>query len=1263
MAAALAVTSMGAQQKDNNFMTKVTKSHTTVLDPTSQIQNLHPSKHTTIKDWKFGLGLGKDPDIIDMMAAKYPSVAKDFGDPEAEVKAQIAAESRRGRQEGGGVGSNLAAPQSAEVAAMAAEAKERGEVVDEMLAHESVGLWETGGGGGGEKKKELGGRPLSVLEQRYMVEARERQKANLFVKQVVGGKEWVGPAFLAAPKVLLFKDFNVGQTYDLKFTLTNVSYTFNMFRQVPLPEQVRSFFELTHVPPGRMSAGTSSGLSLRFEPKLEEDIEFELPLLTQTGPMTVPVRALCKKVVLSASASELDFSGVVLGERYTLPLIIKNDGALPSTYTIKLMHASHPAEVQAASELLLMSQDLLPQEDEIFTFPLTGEIAPYASTEIPLTYRPRNPGNSLGLLQLVFGNDGTDAPAVEVSIYGEGVKVPIYVERETIDFRTCVFGDLFRDDLVLVNRGKTALQVQLKVPPELHGNLEFIPTMGFVQARANFKVGMKLHSAEDLLLRCKRFVNDDMLEIPIRVLVPDQALPVYFLLKAQLTTSELVFTVDGVVTSALDFGTCPINAARAIPLEIYNPSALATRFGFLPLPKELDVQPGDGLGTILPGETISREVLFAPIAGTKVRLDLVCRTTLNRRFVLKATGRGIEPTLQLSSTSVMLPATAEGDTSQADVVVKNASSVPRSFQLDVPEGSEATGHLKVSPLVGTLQPGEAVRVLVEYTAPLKPPDPEPEEEGEGEGEGEGGEGGEAEVAAPAEAEAGGEAEAEDEGAGEGEGEGGDIEEGAEGEEGVEAEEVPEPWSVHQQLTLTCFVKAEGKAYMPEDTLYLGVETAAVRALLLLGNGRVRQKLQFGAVPVGQLQMQSVMVRNQTDLEVQLDALPLDPTGPFSLLNALPKLPPHGAEELQVRFLPTNEFTFEEHLVISAAGTTLRATLQGRGVAPTLEVRGEQSEDGKTEKDVPVVEIGGAETTLLHLGDCLVGDEASGAVDILNTSQFALRLLLTPLASGHANLGPLPPLDVSPTEATVEAGKRLRVNARFAPDHAGEDFFELLKVEVPNQEGGQTLMLRGRAWACAGYVLTPEQQATGAGATGTALLHAPPQDMVALPPPELGSAAAAEPRVIELALSPSAGAPGTATLIVGNLKPSSVDAKDKPAPFEFSFEGLSDEASKRGFSIEPMKGSVEAGGTKEVVVSFAPNPDAVRGSELGVIASFGVSQWAEATLKCVLKGGSPAPPPEQSEIVFKLRGHVPSSILDAPPSRPMSVEPGGKPKKK
>ena len=1265
-AAALAVTSMGAQQRDDNFMRKVTKSHSTVLDPTSQIKNLHPSKHTTIKDWKFGLGLGKDPDIIDMMARKYPQVADTFGDPEAAALAALNEEHSRKSKAAGVVGGSLPAPRSSSVQAMAAEAQERGEVVDEMVAADTLGLWEVEGEEGKERKQ-LGGRQLSVLETRYMAEARERQRTNLFVKQVVGGKEWVGAPFLAKPGVLEFKDFTVGETYNLRFMLTNVSYTFNMFRQEPLPEEVRSFFELTHTPPGRMSAGVSAPLNLCFTPKLDKDVEFDLPLMCQTGRMTIPVRALCKKVVLTMAppSKALDFAGVVLGEGHTLPFVVRNDGALPSTYTLRLVQGSHPKEEPATSNLLAASRELLPKEEEIFTFPLTGVLPPYSSTEIPITYRPRNPGNSLGMLELTFDGVGPNAAAapMEMSVYGEGVKVPIYVQREQLDLRACVFGALFRDELVLCNRGKTALKVSLRVPPELHGNLEFVPSMGFVQAKANFNVQLKLRSAEDLLLRCRQFVTDDVLEIPIRVLVPDQALPVYFVLRAQLTTSDLVFTVNGAETAQLDFGACPLNASRAIAVAIYNPSALPQRLGFLPLPKELDVQPGDGLGSILPGETLTREVVFSPSAGTRHKLELTCRTTLNRTYKIKCVGRGIEPTLVLSTTRLKLAATAEGDTTRADVVVRNASRVVRHFQLDVPGGSEATGVLKVSPLVAKLQPGESTRVLVEYTAPSKPPEPEPEPEpeaegeggaeGEGEGEGEGGEGGEggeAEGEAAVEAEGeGGEGEGEggegEGGEGEGEGEGGGEEaEPAEEEAAAEAEP-PEPWSVHQDLKLACFVKGDGQPYDPEQTLYIGVETVAIEAALLLGNGAVRQTHQYGAVPVGQLRTTTVMVRNCTAREVQLVAQPLDPTGPFSLLDALPLLAPHACAELQLRFLPIKEFAFEEPLVISGLGCELRTTLQGRGVAPTLEVG--KTDDGP---EVPVVELGGeAATTLLHLGDALVGDEVQGSVEIRNTSQFALRFQLVRVAGGHANLGPLPPLDASPCEATIQAGEAQRLSVRFAPDHAGEHYFELLKVEVPNQKGGQLLMLRGRAWPSAGYVLAPEQQLGPGGLEREALLVAPPQDLVELPPPPDAATggAAGEARLIELDLEPADdGAPGTMTLVVGNLKPASpADLPDvKPAALEFSFEGLSDDASRRGFSIDPPKASVNPGETKEVTLSFAPNPDAVRGSELGVIASFGVSQWAEASVKCVLKGGSPAP--EQPEIAIKLRGRVSASIMDS-----------------
>ena len=54
-------------------------------------------------------------------------------------------------------------------------------------------------------------------------------------------------------------------------------------------------------------------------------------------------------------------------------------------------------------------------------------------------------------------------------------------------------------------------------------------------------------------------------------------------------------------------------------------------------------------------------------------------------------------------------------------------------------------------------------------------------------------------------------------------------------------------------------------------------------------------------------------------------------------------------------------------------------------------------------------------------------------------------------------------------------------------------------------------------------------------------------------------------------------------------------------------------------------------------SFTVKEEAMAGTELGVIASFGVSQWAEAHVKCVLKGGNPAPLMPETEI--HLKGYI------------------------
>ena len=81
-----------------------------------------------------------------------------------------------------------------------------------------------------------------------------------------------------------------------------------------------------------MSAGTSCILEITFTPQVDEDIFGELPLLAATGPFSVPIECTTKKVVPSISTKHVQFDHVVMGETATFSLVVKNAGALPTTY-------------------------------------------------------------------------------------------------------------------------------------------------------------------------------------------------------------------------------------------------------------------------------------------------------------------------------------------------------------------------------------------------------------------------------------------------------------------------------------------------------------------------------------------------------------------------------------------------------------------------------------------------------------------------------------------------------------------------------------------------------------------------------------------------------------------------------------------------------------------------------------------------------------------------------------------------------------------
>jgi hypothetical protein len=178
---------------------------------------------------------------------------------------------------------------------------------------------------------------LSKFERDALDRAKERHhdRIEYGIPQVAGGKLYQGDAFASTPPIILFKDFDVGKVYKKNFVLTNVSYTFNSFKLLELEDEVIDFFVITFEKPGRMSAGMSCSIEIVFKPQLNHDIFTHIRLLTETGPVNIPLQCLIKRCAPRILDTTLDFAEMIIGQRTTLPVKIVNTQALPTRFTIE----------------------------------------------------------------------------------------------------------------------------------------------------------------------------------------------------------------------------------------------------------------------------------------------------------------------------------------------------------------------------------------------------------------------------------------------------------------------------------------------------------------------------------------------------------------------------------------------------------------------------------------------------------------------------------------------------------------------------------------------------------------------------------------------------------------------------------------------------------------------------------------------------------------------------------------------------------------
>jgi hypothetical protein len=162
-----------------------------------------------------------------------------------------------------------------------------------------------------------------------MDKAALRLKESYAQPQGFAVKQVQGPPFAATPAHPTFKDFTPGETYKQRVTLTNISILRCALKLQGVSEEYAHVLSFDYTPPGHLSAGMTCDVWLTFRPQVNEDIHTKLSILTSTGPMSIPLKCLCKKAQVRASETVVDFGpSVMLGESQTRALKLTNAGAL-----------------------------------------------------------------------------------------------------------------------------------------------------------------------------------------------------------------------------------------------------------------------------------------------------------------------------------------------------------------------------------------------------------------------------------------------------------------------------------------------------------------------------------------------------------------------------------------------------------------------------------------------------------------------------------------------------------------------------------------------------------------------------------------------------------------------------------------------------------------------------------------------------------------------------------------------------------------------
>ncbi|XP_067250222.1 cilia- and flagella-associated protein 74 isoform X3 [Chanodichthys erythropterus] len=1034
-------------------------------------------------------------------------------------------------------------------------------------------------------------------------------------KKTIKGRESKGPPFISKPEIILFKDCDVGKVYKKKVTLTNVTYTTNYCKLLGVSQNLKDHVTVSFEPPGPMSAGMACELEAIFRPLLDVDLDGEIHFQSATGPFSVAIKCSKKKCEMVVDHCLVDFGTHVVGQTVSRVITMTNRGALGTRYTLTpastrplqqtftstldsgktgslempSLNAENTADIPSGIDLGPGASPVSSHSpDEVLTADLgsvatkaeqstyepaefsieeayEGDVGPFMSVKIPIIFTPTIPGEAKLDFQIMFSQPGCEP--IAVSVCGVAESAPVWVTKPNIDLKICMYDRLYQDSIEVQSRASSALRLTFKVCKEMRNHMSVLPKTGFIQAKSSFSAQLKFLPRQSLFADAKSFFNKDtgVLEVPLTVQVADQVRPVLFTVHAVVTSSDLLFD-----RTEVDFGHCSVYESSQTSVRLTNCSLLLQEFGFVGIPKFIDVQPNDGFGTLLPSQSMDIYLIFSASKAGKYNFTLTCKTGINRDFLLSCHATGVQPSLKLSDCLVEFGGTALGDRTTAVLYVENQISSARLFAFSVPENSDIT----ITPASGRVLPGQRCLIQVtfsptltddvikaeavhrrkefhtdtsscQHTQPdskskIETPLPLVKDQGSKVTPANS-----SPVRSPSPA---------------------DVQAGSFEYLAAKASLLRSFTERRTRHVISCFTStsdtSEEPRYSPHETLNLELRCPAVRpALLLISDSHT---IHFSQVAVGQKVLKKVIIQNISSEFVKLTSSLLDVNGPFSVLNAMRPIGPEETHVLLIAFTPSVAKKYYETLEVSCSQMSLEIALCAEAVDPIITC----SHEGHVDFDyVPENESASQVFRLQNLSSLDV------RFSVLLDSQRLTDVMDSTAHVGTQNHSGLSVFRVSPSGGAISPAAAADITVTFHPDHESLHYRDVLRVKLLDKQTVCVLELRGSSCRHNMFVCGGD----------------PVEDCSeSLIPSHIYTSGHQDSRSLLLTFR-SEYQEGKAIATTRKLHVGCV-LGSKPATkktVEFVWESLSP-VEQQGFRVAPMQGSVDAGNRRLITITWMPS---------------------------------------------------------------------------